>query len=111
MEWTIWEEDGFEVGEAINGSRLRKKTISISTRGRTHHIVSYYTAYDAQTLARPSKELDLGPFSNLVPSFHFHKEMVLPHRRHDHQRQRSPTNTLYSYTFSKCFEDFGSKST
>jgi Gti1/Pac2 family len=110
MEWTIWEEDGFEVGEAINGSGLRKKTISISTRGRTHHVVSYYAACDAQTLARPSKELNLWPFSNLVPSFHFHKEMVLPHRRHDHQRQGSPTNTLYSCTFSKCFEDFGSKS-
>jgi Gti1/Pac2 family len=84
MEWTIWEEDGFEVGEAINGSGLRKKTISISTRGRTHHVVSYYAACDAQTLARPSKELNLWPFSNLVLSFHFHKEMVLPHRRHDH---------------------------
>jgi Gti1/Pac2 family len=110
MEWAIWEEDGFEIGEAIDGSELMKKTISISTRGRTHHVVSYYTACDAQTLARPSKELDLGPFSNLVPSFdaqpqhHFHKEMVLP------QRQGSPKNTLCACTFSKCFEKFGSKS-
>ena len=29
MEWTVREEDGFEVSEAANGSGLMKKTISI----------------------------------------------------------------------------------
>jgi hypothetical protein len=28
MEWTIWEEDGFEVGEAIDDSGLIKKSTS-----------------------------------------------------------------------------------
>jgi Gti1/Pac2 family len=50
MEWTIREEDGFEVGEAIDGSGLMKKTISIPESGRIHHVVSYYTASDARTL-------------------------------------------------------------
>jgi hypothetical protein len=63
---------------------------------RIHHVVSYYTACDAQTLARPSKELDLGPFSNLVPSFDVQPQY--------HQREGSPTNTLYACTFSKCLE-------
>jgi hypothetical protein len=27
MEWTVREEDGFEVGKAIEGSGLMKKTI------------------------------------------------------------------------------------
>jgi Gti1/Pac2 family len=89
MEWTIWEEDGFEVGKAIDDSGLMKKTLNIPAYERIHHVVSYYTACDAQTLARPSKELDLGPFSNPVPSFdaqpqhHFREEMALPHRRHN----------------------------
>lgn len=115
MKWNNCEEDDFEVDEAIDGFKLIKKTISISTCGRTHHIVSYYSACDAQTLTRPLKELDSGFFNNLVPSFeaqpqhHFHKEMVLPYRRHNHQRQGSPKNTLYACTFSKCFEKFEKK--
>ena len=94
MEWTLWEEDGFEVGKAIDDSGLMKKTLNIPAYERIHHVVSYYTACDAQTLARPSKELDLGSFSNLVPTFgaqpqhHFREEMAL-HRRHNHQRQGS----------------------
>jgi hypothetical protein len=50
MEWNIREEDGFEVGEAIDGSGLMKKTISIPESGRIHHVVSYSTASDARTL-------------------------------------------------------------
>ena len=116
MEWNLWQEDGFEVGRAIDGSGLMKKTVDISRRGRSHQVVSYYTACDAPTLARPSKELDLGPFSNLTPYLdaqlqrHFHNEMVLPHRRHNHQQQGSSKNTLYACTFSECFKKFGSKS-
>jgi hypothetical protein len=59
MEWTVREEDGFEVGEAINGSGLMKKTISIPTCGVIHHVVSYYTAGDARTLARPSRSMSV----------------------------------------------------
>jgi hypothetical protein len=102
MEWTIWEEDGFKVGKAIDDSGLMKKTFNIPVYERIHHVVSYYTACDAQTLVRPLKEPDLGPFSNLVPSFDVQSQY--------HQRQGSPTNTLYACTFSKCFKKFGSKS-
>ncbi len=61
MEWTVWEQDGFEVGEAIDGSGLMKKTISIPACRAIHHVVSYYTAGDARTLARPSRSMKLSP--------------------------------------------------
>ena len=64
IEWNTWTEDGFEVGEATNGSGLMKKTTSISISGTSHHLVSYFTAFDARTLARPSHSglLNLAPF-------------------------------------------------
>jgi Gti1/Pac2 family len=45
MEWTFRQEDGFEVGEAMNGSGLTKKTISIPVNECLHHVVSYYTTF------------------------------------------------------------------
>jgi hypothetical protein len=47
MKWTVREEDGFKVGKAIGGSGLMKKEIS--------------EAGDAQTWARPSREVTLRP--------------------------------------------------
>lgn len=61
MEWTVREGDGFEVGEAIDGSGLMKKTISIPARGSIHHVVSYYTAWHARPLARPPRSMTLRP--------------------------------------------------
>lgn len=61
MEWTVCERDGFEVSEAIDGSGLMKKTISIPACGKTHHVVSYYTAWDARTLTRPPRSTTLRP--------------------------------------------------
>jgi len=61
MEWTVREEDGFEVGEAIDGSGLMKKTVSIPACRSIHHVVSYYTARDARTLARPPRSMTLRP--------------------------------------------------
>ena len=61
LEWNVREKDGFEVGEATNGSGLMKKTASISARGVAHRMVSYYTEEDAPTLARPSRETTLRP--------------------------------------------------
>jgi hypothetical protein len=61
MEWTLREEDGFEVGKALDGSGLMKKTVSIPACGVIHHMVSYYTAEDAPTLARPSRSMTLRP--------------------------------------------------
>ncbi|KAL8902279.1 MAG: hypothetical protein Q9207_004797 [Kuettlingeria erythrocarpa] len=51
MEWTVWEGDGCEVSEAIDGSGLLKKTSSIPACGKTHHVVSYFdsaTEHDAE---------------------------------------------------------------
>lgn len=56
MEWTVQEEVGFEVGEAAEGSGLMRKIISILVSGCLHHVVSYYTASYAPTLAPPSRE-------------------------------------------------------
>lgn len=61
MEWTVREGDGFEVSESIDGSGLMKKTISIPAYGKIHHVVSYYTAWDVRTLARPPRSTTLGP--------------------------------------------------
>jgi hypothetical protein len=61
MEWAVWEEHGFKVGEATNGSGLMKKTISIPACGGIYHVVSYYTAWDARTLAWPSQNMTLRP--------------------------------------------------
>jgi hypothetical protein len=61
MKWTVREEDGFEVCEAIDGSGLMKKTISIHACGAIHHVVSYYTVGDAPNLARPSRNIKLRP--------------------------------------------------
>ena len=61
MEWNVREEDGFEVGEAIDGSGLMKKTISIPAYGAIYHVVSYCKAGDAPTLARPSRSTTLRP--------------------------------------------------
>ncbi len=47
MEWAFREQDGFEVGEAIDGSGLMKKTITIDASRAIHHVVSYYTAGDS----------------------------------------------------------------
>ena len=47
MEWAFREQDGFEVGEAIDGSGLMKKTIEIDASRAIHHVVSYYTAGDS----------------------------------------------------------------
>ena len=56
MRWSVREEEGFEVGEAADGSGLMRKTIAIPVSKYFHYVVSYYTASDAQTLARPSRE-------------------------------------------------------
>jgi Gti1/Pac2 family len=61
MEWTVREVDGFEVGEAIDGSGLMKKTTSIPACRCLHHVVSYYTSWDTRTLARPSRSMILRP--------------------------------------------------
>jgi Gti1/Pac2 family len=61
MEWVVQEKAGFEVCKATNGSGLMKKTISIPACGGVHHVVSYYTAGDTRTLARPSRCLTLRP--------------------------------------------------
>ena len=61
MKWTVWEEDGFEVSEATNGSGLTKKIISIPTCRAIHNVVSYCTAWDARALARPSRSMTLRP--------------------------------------------------
>lgn len=53
MEWAVREEEGFDVGEAKVGSGLMKKTVCIPDCGAEHHVVSYYTAWDAQTLDGP----------------------------------------------------------
>jgi hypothetical protein len=44
MEWMIWEEDGFEVGKAKDGSGLMKKTISIPACGHSPGRVLLYGA-------------------------------------------------------------------
>lgn len=56
MEWNgiTVKRTALRSAKRLNGSGLMKKTISIPACGRTHHVVSYYSACDAQTLARPS---------------------------------------------------------
>ena len=61
MEWTVREEDGFDVGEETDDSMLMKKTISIPACKAIHNVVSYYTAWDARTLARPSRSTMIRP--------------------------------------------------
>jgi hypothetical protein len=57
-EWNVQEEDGFEVGEAADGSGLMRRTIRIPDNRCFHHVMSYYTASDARTLAWPSRMLE-----------------------------------------------------
>ena len=67
MEWTIWEEDGFEVSKAINDSGLMKKTISFPESGRIHHVVSYYTTSDAQILQPIARQgVDMAVWQHLI---------------------------------------------
>lgn len=60
-EWIIREKDGFEVGEATNGSGPMKKSASIPACGAIHHMVCYYTERNTRTLARPSRSMTLRP--------------------------------------------------
>jgi hypothetical protein len=61
MKWTVRKEGGFEVGEAIDGSGLMRKIISIPACEGIHHVVFYYTVRDARILARPSRSIILRP--------------------------------------------------
>lgn len=56
MEWAALERErgDFEVCESVDAPGLMKKTISIPACKTVHHVVSYYTAQDVPTLARPS---------------------------------------------------------
>jgi hypothetical protein len=50
MEWNVQEEDGFEVGEAADGSGLMRKTIRIPDSRCFHHVVSYYNGIGCSNL-------------------------------------------------------------
>jgi hypothetical protein len=69
MEWSGMELNvQEEVGEAADGSGLMRKTIRIPDSRCFRHVVSYYTASDARTLAWPSRMLEcqIDAASNLV---------------------------------------------
>jgi hypothetical protein len=61
MEWSLREEGVFEIGEAKDGS-LMKKTISIPACGAIHHVVSYFTVLDEPALVRPSESVSMSSF-------------------------------------------------
>jgi hypothetical protein len=69
---------------------------------------------DLPRLGEYGIELDLGPFSTLLPRFdtqnrhNFHNQSPLPIREHKILDQR-PANMRYGCTFSGCYEKFGSK--
>jgi hypothetical protein len=119
--------------------RAHLEDVLLSTRGEVVLVFEYFekahpyhriTVSDLLKLHEYGIELDLEPFSNLIPGFDtqhryfFHKEMALPFRGHNlemkpytkgssyvhDQRQESPASTRYACTFTQCFKKFKNKS-